>query len=157
MTDYSGDFDQAYGRLRKHSLVLPEEILACKLIHCADLDERDRQLVLSATSKMALSPICSLKRIFSSLMSSSHASSQSSLLTVKQESTETAFFANNFRGRGNSFRERRPFSSTTTGQGQTKRHQSCGQRRTYQYMCPLRKSFSLGTRLYKQGFQCSNC
>ena len=55
MTDYIADFEQAYARLRKHNLVLPKEILACKLLYCADLDESDRQLVLSATSKMNLS------------------------------------------------------------------------------------------------------
>ena len=45
MAEFIADFEQAYARLKKHSLVLPDEILACKLLYRAGLDERDRQLV----------------------------------------------------------------------------------------------------------------
>ena len=63
-------FDSLYQKLVKHKLVLPPAVLACKLLSCSDLDERDKKLALSATPQLTYEEMkSSLRRIFSSVAS----------------------------------------------------------------------------------------
>ena len=70
INDYITAFESANQRLVKHGLELPDGILACKLLHCAGLDDRDKKLVLSATGDIQFVNMKkSLKRIFSTEVS----------------------------------------------------------------------------------------
>ena len=70
INDYITDFEQVLGKLKKHKIDLPEPVLACKLLYCAGLDERDKKLALSATNELKFETMKgSLRRIFSSVFS----------------------------------------------------------------------------------------
>ena len=72
MTDYIQNFERASNELSKKGVVLPTSILACKLLYSANLEENERRMVLSATSKLEYEPMkSSLRRIFGSVVSNS--------------------------------------------------------------------------------------
>ena len=48
MTNYLIDFEQRYNRMRKYDMVLPDAVLAFKLLDTACLDGREKQLALTA-------------------------------------------------------------------------------------------------------------
>ena len=67
MTEYIQDFERLYAELKKFKIDVPSEVLACKLLHCAGLDTKDRHLVLSATPDLKFDAMrTSLRRIFTS-------------------------------------------------------------------------------------------
>ena len=54
-----------YAKLLQHKMVVPDAILACKLLYSTGLDERDRKMVLAATPKLEFESMkSSLRRIF---------------------------------------------------------------------------------------------
>ena len=106
IADYVTEFEASYQRLKKHKIELPDCVLACKLLSCAGLDERDKKLVLSATADLKLATMkTSLRRIFASVLSGTSSSLDSSSPTVKEEpcfstSSESALWTSGGRGRG---------------------------------------------------------
>jgi uncharacterized protein with von Willebrand factor type A (vWA) domain len=52
MTDYIIDFEQSYNRMRKCDMVLPDAVLAFKLLDTACLDGREKQLALTACTNL---------------------------------------------------------------------------------------------------------
>lgn len=48
MESYIGEFEKLYNLTKKHAMTLPQNVLAFKLLECALLDHKDRQLVLTA-------------------------------------------------------------------------------------------------------------
>ncbi|XP_029629926.1 uncharacterized protein LOC115207015 [Salmo trutta] len=65
MTDYIIDFEQRYNRMRKYDMVLPDAVLAFKLLDTACLDGREKQLALTACTVLTFASMKSaLKIIF---------------------------------------------------------------------------------------------
>ena len=65
MTDYIHEFDKRNAELVKFEFKLPKEVLACKLLYCANLDKQERQIALSATTELEFESMkSSLRRIF---------------------------------------------------------------------------------------------
>lgn len=65
MADYIIDFEQRYNRMKKYNMTLPDAVLAFKLLDTACLDEKNRQLALTACTELKFSSMKSaLKRIF---------------------------------------------------------------------------------------------
>ncbi len=65
MTDYIIDFEQQYNKMKKYNMMLPDAVLAFKLLDTACLDEKNRQLALTACTELKFSSMKSaLKRIF---------------------------------------------------------------------------------------------
>ena len=50
VTDHIVEFGQKYNQIKKYKMVLPEPVLAFKLLDSAGLSQKERQLVLTATS-----------------------------------------------------------------------------------------------------------
>ena len=48
MAEYIADFEQKYNKMRKFNMVLPDAVLAFKLLDTAGLDIKDKQLALAA-------------------------------------------------------------------------------------------------------------
>ena len=70
ITDHIVEFERKYNQIKKHKMVLPEPILAFKLLDCAGLSQKEKQLVLTATSTLDFSSMKSaLKRIFGGALS----------------------------------------------------------------------------------------
>ena len=66
MTKYVVEFERRHQKLKVHGMELPDGIRGCKLLEMANLDPREKQLVLSACTKLEYAQIQSaLKRIFS--------------------------------------------------------------------------------------------
>ena len=66
------EFEKGNTRLKHHSIDIPDQLLACKLLFCARLDERDKKLMLTATPDLKYDSIkTNLKRVFASTPSSS--------------------------------------------------------------------------------------
>lgn len=64
MEDYIIDFEQRYNRMKKY-MTLPDAVLAFKLLDTACLDDKSRQLALTASTELTFSCMKSaLKRIF---------------------------------------------------------------------------------------------
>ncbi|XP_061906336.1 uncharacterized protein LOC133659674 [Entelurus aequoreus] len=65
MADYIIDFEQRYNRIKKYDMALPDAVLAFKLLDTACLDEKNRQLALTACPDLKFASMKSaLKRIF---------------------------------------------------------------------------------------------
>ncbi|XP_039900576.1 uncharacterized protein LOC120741662 [Simochromis diagramma] len=65
MADYIIDFEQRYNRMKKYNMTLPDAVLAFKLLDTACLDEKSRQLALTACTDLTFASMKSaLKRIF---------------------------------------------------------------------------------------------
>ena len=65
VTDHIVEFEWKYNQIRRHKMVLPEPVLAFKLLDSAGFSQKERQLVLTATSTLDFSSMKSaLKRIF---------------------------------------------------------------------------------------------
>lgn len=65
MADYIIDFEQRYNRMKKYNMTLPDAVLAFKLLDTACLDEKSRQLALTACTELTFASMKSaLKRIF---------------------------------------------------------------------------------------------
>lgn len=65
MTDYIIDFEQRYNRMKRYNMTLPDAVLAFKLLDTACLDEKNRQLALTACTELTFSSMKpGLKRIF---------------------------------------------------------------------------------------------
>ncbi len=56
MTDYIIDFEQRYNRMKKYNMTLPDAVLAFKLLDTACLDEKNRQLALTACTELKFHP-----------------------------------------------------------------------------------------------------
>ncbi|KAL1281668.1 hypothetical protein QQF64_000471 [Cirrhinus molitorella] len=65
MADYIIEFEWKYNKLRNFGMILPDAVLAFKLLDTAGLDVKDKQLALTACSTLTFSDMRSaLKRIF---------------------------------------------------------------------------------------------
>lgn len=65
MADYIIDFEQRYNRMKKYNMTLPDAVLAFKLLDTACLEEKSRQLALTACTDLTFASMKSaLKRIF---------------------------------------------------------------------------------------------
>uniref|UniRef100_A0AAV2MPS7 Integrase catalytic domain-containing protein n=1 Tax=Knipowitschia caucasica TaxID=637954 RepID=A0AAV2MPS7_KNICA len=65
MADYIIDFEQRYNRMKKYNMTLPDAVLAFKLLDTACLEEKSRQLALTACTELTFASMKSaLKRIF---------------------------------------------------------------------------------------------
>lgn len=65
MADYIIDFEQRYNRMKRYNMTLPDAVLAFKLLDTACLDDKNRQLALTACTELTFSSMKSaLKRIF---------------------------------------------------------------------------------------------
>ena len=116
MEDYVIEFEKLYNKSKKFKMELPQPVLAFKLLECAELDMKDRQLVLTGVDYGQVDTLfkqmaSSLKKFFGQQASESSAS-----IGIKVESacisTEEANYAgsrfnrsmgfrgNNRRGRG---------------------------------------------------------
>uniref|UniRef100_A0AAV2MI21 CCHC-type domain-containing protein n=1 Tax=Knipowitschia caucasica TaxID=637954 RepID=A0AAV2MI21_KNICA len=65
MADYIIDFEQRYNRMKKYNMTLPDAVLAFKLLDTECLEEKSRQLALTACTELTFASMKSaLKRIF---------------------------------------------------------------------------------------------
>lgn len=64
MTDYIIDLEQRYNRMRKYDMVLPDAVLAFKLLDTACLDGREKQLALTACTVLTFASMKSALKIF---------------------------------------------------------------------------------------------
>lgn len=65
MTDYIIDFEQRYNRMKNYNMTLPDAVLAFKLLDTACIEEKSRQLALTACTDLTFASMKSaLKRIF---------------------------------------------------------------------------------------------
>ena len=65
ITDDIVEFEWKYNQIKKHKMVLPEPVLAFRLLDSAGLSQKKRHLVLTSTSTSDFSSMKSaLKRIF---------------------------------------------------------------------------------------------
>jgi len=65
MADYIIEFEQRYNRIKKYDMTLPDAVLAFKLLDTACLEEKSRQLALTACTDLTFASMKSaLKRIF---------------------------------------------------------------------------------------------
>ena len=93
MADYIIDFEQRYNRIKKYDMTLPDAVLAFKLLDTACLDEKNRQLALTACPDLKFSSMkAALKRIFGGTTQGS-----SSGIQLNQD---TAFFTQQRQGKG---------------------------------------------------------
>ena len=82
ISEYIIEFEQRYNRCKKYEMVLPDTILAFKLLDNAGLNQSDRHLALTACSDLKFETMkSSLNRIFSS---KTH-SDTDHVVTVKEE------------------------------------------------------------------------
>ncbi|KAK4327467.1 hypothetical protein Pmani_002131 [Petrolisthes manimaculis] len=112
MESYITQFEKRHKKLSKHNIVLPESILAFKLLDCAGLSHRDKQLALTAVDyntpdtifkqmSQALKKFFGVKAVPSS--STELNSGASSGITIKKEPVYVAEDVN-FTGQGQSWR-----------------------------------------------------
>ncbi|KAK4322794.1 hypothetical protein Pmani_006461 [Petrolisthes manimaculis] len=112
MESYITQFEKRHKKLSKHNIVLPEIILAFKLLDCAGLSHRDKQLALTAVDyntpdtifkqmSQALKKFFGVKAVPSS--STELNSGASSGITIKKEPVYVAEDVN-FTGQGQSWR-----------------------------------------------------
>ncbi|KAK4314174.1 hypothetical protein Pmani_014507 [Petrolisthes manimaculis] len=112
MESYIMQFEKRHKKLSKHNIVLPESILAFKLLDCAGLSHRDKQLALTAVDyntpdtifkqmSQALKKFFGVKAVPSS--STELNSGASSGITIKKEPVYVAEDVN-FTGQGQSWR-----------------------------------------------------
>ena len=145
-------------------MVLPDPVLACKLLHCASLNQKERQLILAATPDLKYATMCStLRRVFGE----SHVKvGYSGPSLVKKESVftasetaveEVAFYPKRGRGftRGNRYRRsgsHRPYSLPQGRKSQQGRNpldsngristcSVCGSRNHWVRNCPDRQDY----------------
>jgi len=112
MVDYIVDFEQKYNRIKKFDMVLPDAVLAFKLLDTAGLDIKDKQLALTACGKHTFVDMKSgLKRIFGE-----KTEKKAGAITVKQDA---AFYTDQRREqqrreqpRAQSGQARGPFAGT---------------------------------------------
>ncbi|CAG2240934.1 unnamed protein product [Mytilus edulis] len=105
MSDYIIEFEQRYNKCKKYEMVLPDAILAFKLLDNAGLSQSNRQLALTACSDLKFDTMKSaLNRIFAS-KSQNFPGEQDSVVTVKEES---AFVSDGYYQRGRSSRRNFP-------------------------------------------------
>ena len=65
--EYLQQFERQNDELTSLGIKLPTEVLACKILYCANLDVKERQMALSATSKLEFEPMkTALRRLFRS-------------------------------------------------------------------------------------------
>ena len=70
ITDHIVEFERKYNQIKKYKMALPEPVLAFKLLDNAGLSQKERQLVLTATSTSDFSSMKSaLKRILEEALS----------------------------------------------------------------------------------------
>ena len=85
MSSFLIEFERRYTKLKSHCLSLPEEIQGCKLLEVADLQQSQKQMLLSAFTSLKYSDVKRvLRRIFVGISESAEGE-----IRVKQE----AFFA----------------------------------------------------------------
>ena len=71
MSSYIVNFDRAHAKLAKHNMVISDTVLACKLLHSANIDRKEKMMVLATTPNLDfLTMKASLKRIFAEATSS---------------------------------------------------------------------------------------
>ena len=64
MSTYILEFDRAHARLRKHSMLVPDSVLACKILYSSNIDAEERMMVLATIQKLEYNIMKSaLKRI----------------------------------------------------------------------------------------------
>ena len=112
MTEYISEFEKANTRLKHHSIDIPDQLLACKLLFCARLDERDKKLMLTATPDLKYDSInTNLKRVFASTPSSSCISQNMTIVkneAVFAANTETVLWNSRGRNKSSNFRGKGP-------------------------------------------------
>ena len=83
MTDFIVQFEQHYTKCKKYDMVLPDAVLAFKLLDEANLNVKERQLALTACNGLTFMDMKSaLKRVFGETVSNN---SSDAAITVKQE------------------------------------------------------------------------
>ena len=89
MTEYIVEFERLYTKVKKYQMVLPDAVLAFKLLDNANLEDREKQLALTASSDLKFATMkSSLKRIFGKGHEASGTGSDMSStpgITIKQE------------------------------------------------------------------------
>ena len=65
MSSFLIEFERRYTKLKSHCLWLPEEIQGCKLLEVADLQQSQKQMLLSAVTSLKYSDVKRvLRRMF---------------------------------------------------------------------------------------------
>ena len=150
--EYIIEFNKLYSRLKSHTLELPDNILACKLLFGASLSAQETQMVLTATSEFKLNLMQStLRRIFSSSGPKSASASIPDQNLPKEEPVfvaegeDSAFMAGRHSSRGTTFK--RGYSRVQTrgrGRNPLDKHGNvstcavCGSRNHWARFCPDR-------------------
>ena len=84
IAEYIQNFEMAHKKLKKHQMVIPDNILACKLLRNVELEEKERQMALAATRDLSYYAMkTALKRIFASTT----ASKSTLAVSLKEEPT----------------------------------------------------------------------
>ena len=153
--EYIARFDRANTKLKNMKMIIPDGVLACKVLLSANLLARERQLVLAATPNLTYSDMKgSLKRIFSenitrkeeTLDLKTEPAFVTSIDSTTDETQDMALYSSNFRGKGRSnwknsrgfqkkkvtFRGKNPLDST----GRVTTCAICGSRNHWQRDCP---------------------
>ena len=129
---YIVKFERVYDKAAKYGLMLPDAVKACKLLKSARLGDSERQLVFSNCKKMEYKDVkASIKLIFGTTLGKS---SQSSSISIKEESSLVAHSYQESRGRGSGFRGRGNFNR---GRPQSRGNcYSCGSIFHFKRDCP---------------------
>ena len=92
LTDFIECFEKKHSALRKYSMTLPETVQGCKLIETAELDTREKQMILSAYGNLEHGTVRSaIERIFgSSVATTSRTSIKSESLYANKRKPLTA-------------------------------------------------------------------
>ena len=155
MSEYIMLFERCYSDLEKNGIKLPDVVLACKLVHAANLDVKERHLVLAGVQKLEYRLVKStLRRIYSSsVVESSEADIKIepafSAVESSEGNSDSAFFSSKYKSsRGRGYRgQKRGYSSNRgtnpldrTGRVSTCRN--CGSRFHWARECPNRDESS---------------
>ena len=148
--EYVIQFDRNYQRIKQSKMVLPDNVLACKLLYSANLDIKERQMVFASTTTFAMESMKStLIRIFSDRPPSSPDVIKEEPAFVA-ESTEQAFFTGKFRrGFRGRFAQPRPYMNRdrrprgrnpTNSRGEMTTCNLCGSFNHWASKCPDRET-----------------
>ena len=107
MSTYNLELDRAHARLGKHSMTVPDSVLACKLLYSSIIDAKERTMVLATTQKLEYKIMkSSLKRISKDTVSAPSCSTgplkEEPVFVASDESAkseETAFCVNKWRNK----------------------------------------------------------
>ena len=134
MSSYIHEFEDLYEKAKRHKMVLPDAILAYKLLDNAGLDVRERQMVLSACNELKYEDMKrALRRIFGETVSSH--------TVIKDEPTFFGSSRGKYRQKWKPYEKKPQKGKNPVGRdGRPLRCSSCGLINPFWQSCPDRQN-----------------